>query len=179
MGVHDGHRNRMRKRFLKNGLKSFEEHEMLEMLLFYSIPRKNTNEIAHNLINRFGSLKETFDANIDVLTQVDGITENSAVLLKMIPQLCNAYINSNSNALRITSMEDIKDLAIKKYISETKEILRIVLMDSDCNYLDCVEICTNNSENILDIDIKKIIQEANEHDSTHIIIMHNHPKGIL
>ena len=78
---HAGHRQRLRERFLKMGLDSFEPHEVLELLLTYSIPRKNTNVIAHKLIDKFGSISAVFDAPCEALMSVDSITENSAVLI--------------------------------------------------------------------------------------------------
>ena len=74
---HEGHRQRLRERFLKMGFDSFEPHEMFELLLTYSIPRKNTNLIAHRLIDTFGSVSAVFDASIEALMSVDGISENS------------------------------------------------------------------------------------------------------
>ena len=78
---HTGHRKRVRKRFTDEGLESFSDHEILELLLFYSVPRRDTNETAHRLISRFGSLSSVFDAGIGELTDVEGISLNTAVLI--------------------------------------------------------------------------------------------------
>ena len=83
--VHAGHRQRMKEMFLKNGFEGFSEHQILEMVLFYSCPRIDTNEIAHNLIDRFGGLCGVFDASVDDLVAIGRISLNSAVLIKMIP----------------------------------------------------------------------------------------------
>ena len=82
--IHDGHRDRMRERFSKTGFEGMQEHEILEMLLYYSVPRRDTNPIAHNLIDRFGSLAGVLEAKEEQLLLVDGITQNSATLIKMI-----------------------------------------------------------------------------------------------
>ena len=89
--VHEGHRDRLRQRFLQEGLENFQDHNVLELLLFYSIPRKDTNEEAHNLINRFGSLSGVFDASFEELCEVKGIGENSAALIKIMPELFKKY----------------------------------------------------------------------------------------
>ena len=73
--THDGHRQRLRNRFLASP-ESFEDHELLELILFYSIPRKNTNEIAHRLLARFGSVKGVLNASVDALTEIDDIGES-------------------------------------------------------------------------------------------------------
>ena len=83
MGLHDGHRNRLKNRFLNEGLTNFEDHNVLELLLFYSIPRSDTNEIAHELLNKFGSLHGVFEAGMEDLMSINGISRHSAVLIKM------------------------------------------------------------------------------------------------
>ena len=93
--VHEGHRQRLKNRFIETGFQGFEPHNILELLLFYSIPRKDTNVIAHNLLNRFGSLKNVFNASFEDLIQVEGIKENSATLIKMVPLIAKEYVDSS------------------------------------------------------------------------------------
>ena len=87
MGIHDGHREKMRRRFLTGGLEPFADHEALELLLYYAIPRRDTNELAHRLLERYGSLSAVMTAPVEDLQQVPGVGENAAVLLRLIPQL--------------------------------------------------------------------------------------------
>ena len=87
MGIHDGHRANVRRRFLQAGLDAFADHEALELLLFYAIPRRDTNPIAHALIDRYGSLEAVLNAPVEDLKKVEGIGENAAVLLRLVPQL--------------------------------------------------------------------------------------------
>lgn len=100
---HEGHRQRVKKRFREQGLKNFEPHNVLELLLFYAIPRRDTNEIAHRLLEAFGTFSRVLDAPVEELTKVEGISENSALLLKLIPQLCQLYyeekVHDRSDAL--------------------------------------------------------------------------------
>ena len=84
--AHAGHRSRMKNRFLKTGLDSFEPHEVLELLLFYAIPKRDTNKIAHDLIENFGSIAGVLNAPYELLIQIDGIGEHAAILLKQLPQ---------------------------------------------------------------------------------------------
>ena len=94
---HTGHRARVRARFLREGLDAFEDHNALELLLFYAVPQRDTNELAHKLINAFGSLSAVFDAPVQSLMQVGGISENTAVLIKLIPAMYGKYARSKQN----------------------------------------------------------------------------------
>ena len=87
MGIHDGHRENMRERFLKSGLEGFADHEALELLLYYAIPRRDTNPIAHALMERYGSLSAVLTAPVEDLQKAEGIGEHAAVLLRLVPQL--------------------------------------------------------------------------------------------
>lgn len=87
-GLHDGHRARVRQRFLTEGLRGFESHQILEMLLFYGIPRRDTNELAHRLINTFGSLSRVMEAEYEDLLKVPGMTAQAATLI----QFCRSAV---------------------------------------------------------------------------------------
>ena len=102
--MHKEHRSRMKNRFLAEGIDSFEPHEILELLLYYSIPQKDTNELAHTLIDRFGKLSAVFDAPYDDLLSVPGVSEHTATLIKLIPALSRRYaLEKNSKILLATS----------------------------------------------------------------------------
>ena len=87
MGVHDGHRERLRRRFSAHGLESFADHEVLELLLFYAIPRQDTNPIAHRLMEQFGSLEAVLSAQPEHLGQVAGVGEGTALFLRLVGQI--------------------------------------------------------------------------------------------
>ena len=92
--VHAGHRARMRERFIKEGLSGFSEHEVLELLLMFAIPQRDVNPLAHRLIDRFGSLSAVLESSPAELTWVDGVGENAAALLSLMPQLMGYYQHS-------------------------------------------------------------------------------------
>ena len=89
---HEGHRQRLKNRFLEHGLESFEKHNILELLLFYSIPQKDTNDLAHTLLDHFGTLRGVFEADFSELIKIPGIKENTATLIKLIPELAREYM---------------------------------------------------------------------------------------
>ena len=84
MGIHDGHREKMRRRFLETGLEGFADHEALELLLYYAIPRRDTNPIAHALMERYDSLSGVLNAPVEDLEKVEGIGESAAILLSLV-----------------------------------------------------------------------------------------------
>ena len=130
--MHEHHRKRMKERFLREGIENFEPHNVLELLLFYSIPQKDTNEIAHRLINRFGSLSAVFEASFSELIEIDGIKEHSATLIKLIPALAQRYVseaNSFSGSF-IPTIEEAGKYFKAKYIGATKEIVYLLLLDN-------------------------------------------------
>ena len=90
--LHKEHRIRVKKKFRNFGLSSFEDHEKLELLLYYVIPRKDTNPIAHDLLNEFKTLGAVFAASIDELTKINGIGIEAATLIKIIPELSKELV---------------------------------------------------------------------------------------
>ncbi|MEG0035622.1 MAG: UPF0758 domain-containing protein, partial [Oscillospiraceae bacterium] len=92
MSVHDGHRERMKNRLLEQGLDTFDDHNVLELLLFFSVPRQDTNPIAHELLDHFGSLEAVFEAPTEELAKINGIGDNSVALLRLIPEVSRRYI---------------------------------------------------------------------------------------
>ena len=179
MGLHDGHRNRLKNRFLNEGLTNFEDHNVLELLLFYSIPRSDTNEIAHELLNKFGSLHGVFEAGMEDLMSVNGISRHSAVLIKMIPELFVVYGRDKVRDIRkINSSDDAKQFFIPRFYGKVREEVQIVLLDDKMNIIKWVKIY-EGSVNSANVPIRKIVEIAIENRATNVIIAHNHPTGLI
>ncbi|MBO5091068.1 MAG: DNA repair protein RadC [Clostridia bacterium] len=175
--LHEGHRGRLKERFLEQGIDSFEPHNILELLLFYSIPRKDTNEIAHELLKSFGTLKGVFDADFNDLIKVDGIKENSATLLKLIPAIARAYATDkySSNYIFDTA-EKVGDFFLDKYVGEKNEIIYLLLLNNKFEMLDIVKLhegCVNSAQ----ISPRKVIDLVVKYNASMIILAHNHPDG--
>lgn len=110
---HKNHRERLRKRFFETGFKGFAPHEVLEFILFYSIPQQDTNAIAHRLIDHFGSFSAVLDADPVELMRVAGVKETSAALIKLIPALCSYYhIDKTFGGRNFSSVESIAEYCI-------------------------------------------------------------------
>lgn len=178
MSVHEGHRERMKQRLLEQGLDAFEDHNVLELLLFFAMPRKDTNPIAHELIDYFGSLDAVFEAPAEELMKVNGIGKNSAVLLKLIPEVCRRYsINKNRFDNILDSTSKAGDYLASRYMFERDEVVYVVCLDSKRRVICCKELFRGDV-NTAEISVRKIAELALAKNASSIIISHNHTSGI-
>lgn len=178
MSGHEGHRERLRKKFLMGDIDSFEDHEILEFALFYAIPRKNTNEISHNLLNEFGSLPAIFDAPINALKEVKGMGESSALFIKLICSLTRIYHERKySPDKKCLSMEEINKLLVRKFIGRSEEAVAVVLLDAKGKIL-FDGVINKGSVNGVDLYIRKMIEFATLYHISSLVMAHNHPSGI-
>ena len=174
--THDGHRERLKKRFL-NSPDSFEDHELLELILFYAIPRKNTNETAHKLLLRFGSIKGILDANMDVLIEVDDIGPNAALYIKAIAKLLSKYEYAETKSDELLKSPATLNIFLKSlFIGTQNEISYILLFDNSKKLITCEKIGEGFSmEHTLSL--RKIVSCALSSNASFAILAHNHPNG--
>lgn len=178
MGIHDGHRSRLREKFAEYGLDSFNDINALEMLLFYSIPRKDTNEIAHRLLEHFGSLHDVFSASTEELMEVPGISFNSAVLISMLPQMMKKVGISRTRDIRqINSTYDAADYLIPRFINEQDEVLLLLCLNNNNEIICCREVA-RGTVNSVDASSRRIVELALKNKAASVILSHNHPSGI-
>ena len=178
MGVHDGHRNRLKARFLSQGLSGFEDHNILELLLFYSIPRSDTNEIAHALLDKFKSLSSVFDAPLEELCKVKGISSHSATLIKLIPQMMAAYhTDKTKNIESINSVKEAGKYFVPRFHGKTNEEVYVLLLDDKNKIIRCEKLF-EGVVNSTPISAKKVVAAAVNSNATGVILAHNHPTGI-
>ncbi len=175
--LHEGHRNRLKNRFLENGLDSFQQHNILELLLFYSIPRRDTNDIAHELIERFGSLSAVFDADVEELTKVSYITENSATLIKLIPAISRAYLmDKASHIKKMNNVDLIKQYLVSLFHGEKNEVVYILLLNNNLD-LVCHHKIHEGSVNSALVDVRRVMELVFKANASMVILAHNHPNG--
>ncbi len=178
MGVHDGHRDRLRKSYLEHGLMSMNDINALELLLFYAIPRRDTNEIAHHLLERFGSLDAVFSAPVEELREVDGIGESAAALITLIPDIMKKSRLSKSREIRqIRSSEDAGAYLLPYFMNEKDEVVYLLCLDSKRAVICCTEM-GRGVVNSVDASIRRIVEKALKVRACSAIIAHNHPDGI-
>jgi len=176
--MHENHRERVKRRFLTEGLDNFEPHNVLELLLFYSIPQRDTNELSHTLIEHFGTLAEVFDASFDDLISVPGIKEHSAVLIKMVPALSRRYaIEKSHTTSSLSSMEKIGEYLVNKYVGINVETVFLLLLDNKFNLIECVKV-HEGSVNSSAITLRRLIETALFKRASMVVLAHNHPSGV-
>ncbi len=175
--IHDGHRERVRENVLKNGFEQLEDHKLLELLLFYSIPRGDTNELAHKLLNEFGSLSGVLKATPKKLMKVSGIGESSAIYLSAMGELCiRAMREKNITRTSYKSDEAIKKLAQSYFFNETKERFLVLGFDSGMKLILNDFISEGDSIHT-EFDLKHFVSKVIESESDSIVLVHNHPDG--
>ena len=176
--MHKGHRQRVREKYEKSGSESFKDHELLELVLFHAIPYRDTNPIAHRLLDTFGSLGGVFSAKIDALCAVEGVTRNAAILLKTYPDIWRAVCMSRSRDIMFLRSIDEAGRLLGSYFTEKTEERSVMLcLDSSLRVLN-VSVLYEGSFNSVQISVKKVAETALSNNATAVIIAHNHPAGI-
>ena len=178
MSIHDGHRQRLKQQFLSGGLDDFTEIQVLELLLFYCIPRKDTNPIAHRLLDPFGSLSQVLEAPVEELRKVEGIGENTAVFLHLTTEVGRYYLVNRSQ--QVTILPTINDCAAYLqpfFFGRRNETVFLLCMDAKCKVLCCREV-GEGSVNSAGISIRRIVETALGINATSVILAHNHPSGV-
>lgn len=175
--MHEGHRNRLKNRFLEEGLDGFEDHQILELLLFYAIPRRDTNEIAHSLIKKYGSLSGVLEADPRDLANTPGLGENSAILLSLIPSLARVY-HKDRWGIRPTLNSTAKagEYILTLFAGRPYEVFYLICLDAQLHVISPALV----HEGTIDqapIYPRLIVETALRHKAHSVILAHNHPGG--
>ena len=175
---HKKHRERVRQEFLAHGFnENTPPHKILEMLLFYGIPRKDTNEIAHALLNRFGSITAVLEATPEELMRIDGIGESAAALIKLLVPVFRLYDNEKSiKGQSIKSMGQFCDILIKKYTGYTNEVFGLTTISSKGTII-AFDILGTGDISSVGITTRSVIEKVIERKAVGAVISHNHPNG--
>lgn len=178
MSIHTDHRQRVKNRFLKEGLENFDDLHILELMLFYCVPRRDTNVLAHNLLNRFGTLPKVMDATPEQLKQVDGIGEGAATFVKFLREFARVCeIRRNQDVQIINSHADIQRCLLSVLNHQRNETVYILCMDAKRKVL-CIEKVGEGSVNSANVPVRRIVEIALAYNATSVILAHNHPGGL-
>ena len=178
MSIHEGHRQRLKERFRKEGLDHFEEHQVLELLLFYCIPRVDTNPIAHALLERFGSLTRVFEAPVEELEKVPGIGHNTAVFLSLVMASGRYYqVSCATRNVILRTVEECGKYLLPLFYGKRNEIVYLLCLDAKCKVLTC-KMLGEGSVNSAGVPVRRIVETALAANATSVILAHNHPSGV-
>lgn len=176
-GLHKGHRDRLRKRMLEKGLDHFEKHEVLELLLFYALPRRDTNELAHRLINTFGSFAGVLDAPYEELLKVKGMGPTSAALLKMIPDLLRTYLcDQQERGCILNTTTKLGRFLVSRYVGCRTERMYVLSLDNTGQLLSCRMLSEGSPEQV-NLIPRQLAEEAIRTGASSLVLSHNHPNG--
>ncbi|MDR1260591.1 MAG: DNA repair protein RadC [Oscillospiraceae bacterium] len=175
--LHKGHRARVKQKFKNGELKNFAEHEVLELLLFFAVPQKDTNELAHKLIKKFGSLSNVLDAPYELLIKENGVGENVAVLLKLIMATARYCKLQSHNKKFFKDTRKIAEFMISRFEGQQKEQLYVLCLDDRLN-VTAMDSLFEGEVNSVGVSWRKIIQYIVLNDASSVILCHNHPAGL-
>ena len=172
--IHEGHRERLRQRYEQNGVEGFSDHELLELILGYTISRKDTNPIGHELINRFGDLRGVLEADAEDLMAVKGVGDSTAFLLNFLSGVARRYYEQSGNdALRLFNSQRLIDFFATRFVGSKVECLYAAFLDENCKLILC-EKQFEGSITSVEIHYKKILKAAQRCGCTYVAIAHNH-----
>ncbi len=179
MSIHDGHRQRLKNRFLSEGLDNFEELQVLELLLFYCIPRQDTNPVAHRLLEHFGSFAQVMEAAPEELKKVPGIGDSVATYLSLLTAAGRYYgvKQQNADVNILSDLESCGKYLTPYFRSRRNETVFLLCLDAKCKVLCCKEV-GEGSVNSAAVPIRRIVETALGVNATTVILAHNHPSGI-
>ncbi len=178
MATHDGHRERLRSAFLEHGLQSMNDIQALELLLFYALPRRDTNETAHLLLERFGSLDAVFNASPEELREVKGVGDTAAALITMVPQLAKkARMSKLRDVKQIRNSDEAGEYLLPFFMNEQEEVVYLLCLDAKRAVICCSEMA-RGVINSVDTSVRRIVEKALKVRACSVIIAHNHPDGL-
>ena len=178
MALHEGHRERMRRQMKTSGMDSLSDVQVLEVALYYAIARRDTNEIAHALLRRFGSLSGVLEAPRAELLKIDGVGESAADLLLLFIQMERRHLMDRAG--RQTILDTTYKCAqylMPRFIGEQEEVVYLLCLDAKCKALDC-SLIHRGAVNMTAISVRKIVKAALDHNATSVVVAHNHPSGL-
>ncbi len=167
----------MRERIRKSGLSSLEEHEILEYLLYAFVPRKDTNEIAHALIDKFGSLAGVLNADEKRLCDVCGMTENASLFLSCLPDVFRAYLDDmDKRKPSLKGRGTARAFMGNRLYGVREEQVLVAGLDAHDNLLDCQKLASGSGDAV-ELSVRAVVDFALKCRASSVLVAHNHPSG--
>lgn len=177
MGIHDGHRARKKQQYLRTGLDSFADHEVLELVLYYAIPRRDTNPTAHALLKKFGSLDGVLHASVEELQQVEGVGESAALLLTLLPETVLRCGRSAKSEKILNTVEKCGRYFLALLDHERREVLYQACLDAKGKLIICKKLSEGNADSAA-FSVRQVVRNALLSDASMVVLAHNHISGV-
>ncbi len=172
-----GHRRRLRERFLKSGLAGFHDYEIVELLLSLGTPRKDCKLPAKEAIKRFGTLRGVLEAPAEELQQIDGIGAHNAFGIKLVQEVAREFLRARAlGKTYLKSSQEVFDYLYHALRGLKKEAFKVIYLDSQDGILDTVDIATG-TVNASPVSPREVVEGALKHNAAALIFAHNHPSG--
>ena len=176
--IHAGHRERLKTKYLEHGLDSFTDIEAIELLLFYAIPRRSTNELAHTLLNRFKSFRGVLEAEQSELEQVPGIGENAALLIRLVTGLSSRYqIAAHPKGAVISGSAEAGAYLLPYFSYRREECSVLLCLDTAGRVIDC-HLLAEGSPGTVNLPMRELVNLALRDKAARVILAHNHVSGV-
>ena len=175
---HTGHRERMKAEFLARGLEGWPDHRVLELLLFYTIPQGDVNDLAHELVERFGSLAGVLDASVEELKKVKGVGDHTAVFLRMLPAVLGRYQGARTRlSAIINSPEEAYAWLEPYFFGARNEMVYVLCLDGKRQVLGVRKVAEGSIE-LAEVNTRRIAEEAIGLRAAQIYVAHNHVSNL-
>ncbi len=171
-----GHRDRLKKRYLSSGFSGFSDHEVLELIYFYALPRRDTKPLAKKLLTKFGSLKNIFEATPDELMKIGGLSENSAILFSLMMETYRVYVSTKDVRIELKTPTSVHRYLKQFFVNEKRECFYLVCLDNKKRLINTYLI-SEGSIDETQVYIRNIFEEAIKSNAVNVILAHNHPSG--
>ena len=177
--IHANHRQRMRKRYREQGLDGFNDHEVLEILLYYCYPRCDTNKIAHKILKEFKTLPNLFEANVDTIMARLSCTENIAVLLNLMPAIAKRYLNRKwGDKITLKNPNAAGEYSINLFVGEQVECFYVLCLDSGYR-VNQICLISRGTVDEVPVFVRELVRKVLEYQAAKVILVHNHPGGTI
>jgi DNA repair protein RadC len=173
--MHEGHRSRLREQYFENGLDAFNDHQVLELLLTFSIPRRDTNELAHTLMDRYGSLEKVFEADHLDLRDVAGVGENSAALIRLFGDIARR-IGMKKKTEKLKTRPEMARYCMTLLSLQQYEVMYLISLDKGRAILHADKISSGTLNETV-IYPRIAVECALRHHAYSVLLTHNHPSG--
>lgn len=176
--AHAGHREKLKRRFYNEGLDHFEDHNILELILFFAIPRKDTNDIAHALIDRFGSFSRVLEADVKSLCEVPGIGEHAAHLIKTYPAVAKRYyMDRFGKGKHLPEYQQMGQELVLHFAGHSYEEAYALFYDNSLSLCGS-EVIHEGDINSVGFSLRKLCDAVVLNKASYVVFAHNHPHGL-